>query len=37
MEKLSAESINKLIEDCRTENQEEGLLIPRTMTYTENV
>lgn len=37
MEKLSAESINKLIEDCRTDNQEEGLLIPRTWTYTKDV
>ena len=37
MEKLKPESINRLINDCRTDNTEIGLLIPRSMTYTEDV
>ena len=37
MEKLSAESINRLIEDCRTDDEENGLTIPRTFTYPEDV
>ncbi len=37
MEKLSPEALNRLIGDCITDNEEEGLLIPRTMTYTEDV
>ena len=37
MEKLSTESVNKLIDDCLANNEEEGLTIPKDMTYPEDV
>ena len=37
MEKLSTESINRLIEDCRTNDENAEIKIPRTFTYPEDV
>jgi hypothetical protein len=37
MEKLCADSINRLIEDCLTDNEEDGLTIPKDFTYPKDV